>query len=319
MTMIPLNITTSICGLKLNTCMMNASGCWCTTEQELNDLQNSKTGAIISKSSTILPRNGNLEPRLYLDTYGSINSMGIPNLGYEFYMNYGNTVKTEKQYIQSIYPFSPDELRTMLINIDKTINGVRLIEINLSCPNLINKKETHNFDLFNDYLSVVGELTTDLKNIIIGVKLPPFYELNQYEIIAELLLKCKIKFITCINSVVNGLIIDLHSETTRIVPKHGLGGIGGVYCKPVGLANVYNFYRLLGDKIDIIGCGGVKNGADVFEYILCGAKAVQIGTQLVREDPRCFDRINDELMDIMKEKGYGYTKGISEFRGKIGL
>jgi dihydroorotate dehydrogenase (fumarate) len=86
--------------------------------------------------------------------------------------------------------------------------------------------------------------------------------------------------------------------------------------KPISLSNVYNFYRILGDKIDIIGSGGVNTGMDVFEYILCGAKCVQIGACMLREGTHCFKRIENELYEIMKAKGYSH---IEDFRGKLGI
>jgi dihydroorotate dehydrogenase (fumarate) len=79
--------------------------------------------------------------------------------------------------------------------------------------------------------------------------------------------------------------IDYQTERTRIAANGGLGGLAGSYIKPISLPNVYNFSWLLKEKIDIIGCGGITIGIDIFEYILCGAKAVQVGTQLIREDP----------------------------------
>lgn len=124
----------------------------------------------------------------------------------------------------------------------------------------------------------------------------------------------KIDFITCINSLGNGLIVDYEKETCVIKPKNGLGGIGGEIIKPIALSNVYNFYRRLGDKIDIIGCGGISNGYDVFEHILCGAKMVQIGSKFMEEGLLCFTRIENELIEIMKKKNY---KNVGEFRGKL--
>ena len=189
----------------------------------------------------------------------------------------------------------------------------RVIEINLSCPNLLDKNilayDPQSFEL---YLKAIHDVDTN--NLIIGLKLPPYYETHTFKWVANLLLRYKniIKFITCINSVVDGLIIqDLH---TVIKPKSGFGGIGGQYCKPTALANIHRFYTLLNNNITIIGCGGVKTGRDVFEHILCGATLVQIGTELVREGPSIFSRLNKELIEEMRK--YNYTK-LDEFRGML--
>ena len=84
--------------------------------------------------------------------------------------------------------------------------------------------------------------------------------------------------------------------------------------KAVSLANVYQFYKRLKNKIDIVGCGAIKNGKDIFDYLLCGAICVQIGSQLLREGLNVFERLECELKDIMNKKGY---KTINDFQGKI--
>ena len=68
-----------------------------------------------------------------------------------------------------------------------------------------------------------------------------------------------------------------------IKPKNGFGGIGGKVIKPIALANVHKFYTLTNSSI--IGCGGISTGNDIFEYILCGAECVQIGTHLYKNGP----------------------------------
>ena len=82
--------------------------------------------------------------------------------------------------------------------------------------------------------------------------------------------------------------------------------------KSIALSNVRKFYELT--DCDIIGCGGVVNGRDVYDHILCGASAVQICTQLKKEGVSVFDRINDELGEVMKSRGYSE---LSQFRGQL--
>jgi dihydroorotate dehydrogenase (fumarate) len=301
-----IDIQTDIAGCQMITPIYNASGCWCTTYEELDELSVSDAGGIVSKSSTIEPRKGNPEPRRHIEPFGSINSMGVPNYGYVYYSKF----VSEKPYFQSVIPFSLDEMKTILIDLD---DRPRLIEINLSCPNIINKTIVgYDPTSIENYLADLRELK--LKNLTIGLKLPPYYEHSSFIWVSNLILEYSdvISFITCINSIVDGLIVDgLH---TAIHPKGGFGGIGGIYCKPTALANVRRFYLLLGSEIDIIGCGGVVSGKDVFDHILCGASAVQVGTQLVTEGPQIFSRLNKELKKIMDLHGF---KSINDFLGKL--
>lgn len=93
--------------------------------------------------------------------------------------------------------------------------------------------------------------------------------------------------------------------------------IGG-YLKPAALANVFmlhkKFKEYAREDIDIVGVGGIGSGKDAFEMILCGAKAVQLGTIYWNEGPSCFHRIVNELKDFMLTKGY---TTIEDFRGKL--
>ena len=307
-----IDLSTNINGVNMDLCIMNASGCKCTTENELDSLFRSNSGCVVSKSSTIHFREGNCKPRYYSDGTGSINSMGLPNMGYKFYMNYYEKQKCGKPFMQSIFPFNLNEMETMLKDIDKYggVLGKKLVEVNVSCPNLIGDSiDFENVDLYMDKIKQLN-----FENLNIGLKLAPIYQLRHYDIMSNLLIKNNIKFITCCNSLVNGLFVDVVEEKTCIYPKDGIGGIGGSYIKPISLSNVYNFHKRLGNKVDIIGCGGVYSGKDVFEYILCGAKAVQVGTCFMNEDIVCFDRLNKDLEIIMKIKEY---KNLRDFWGKI--
>lgn len=309
--------------IKFDNCIYNASGPRCTNYDELDKLLNSNSSAILSKSCTLESREGNKGVRYWdssnilypTNNYFSLNSMGLPNNGYIYYIDYLDKLylnNITKPYIISVAGLSLDDN----IKIIKTINekngehknrhsdsSVKIgIELNLSCPNIIGKGQlAYDFNQLENYLINIFKL--DMTNIdIFGVKLPPYFELNHFEIVANILNKFPIDFITCINSVPNALVIDLNTDKSVIEPKNGLGGLGGNIIKPISLSNVYNFKKLL-PNIDIIGCGGVKTGSDVYEMILCGASAVQIGTQYMIEDINCFSRIENELKQFMLEKG----------------
>ncbi|MBH0186245.1 MAG: hypothetical protein HP477_12785 [Nitrospira sp.] len=97
-------------------------------------------------------------------------------------------------------------------------------------------------------------------------------------------------------------------------PKGGFGGLGGRLIKPVALANVRAFYKLFQGRIPIIGTGGIMDGVDAFEHLLCGASALQIGTVLVEEGLDVFSRLDKELAEILARKGY---HSVSECRGMV--
>ena len=311
-----MSLKTNIGFQLLDSCIYNASGPRCTTLKELIHLDKSQSSIVLSKSATLLNRLGNAKPRYYHNELGSINSMGLPNEGYQYYINSAKVI--HKPYLISVNGLTLQDTKIIIQNIllaDK-ING---IEINLSCPNIIGKGQIA-YDLveMERYLREIFLIINQWSYpFLVGLKLPPYFDLHWYPQITNIIKKFPIHYITCINSLGNGLLVDSDTEYTVIKPKGGMGGIGGKYIKPIGLSNVRNFYlefQKQNLKIDIIGCGGIETGEDIFEYILCGASAVQIGTQFYREGFKCFSRLQGELRDIMSKKGY---LKLSEFQGKL--
>lgn len=305
------DLSTKIAGVKLETCIFNTAGPADVTLDELTIIGNSKSSAITMKSCTRKPREGNPLPRYADLEFGSINSMGLPNLGYKAYIRFSKILS--KQYKKPIIASISGLSLADNVTIFKAFNDspVDIIEFNPGSPNTIGKPIIgYDVEEMDRLLGAVSQVSKKPW----GVKLPPYFDLVHYDQIAQILKKYPIKFVTCINSIGNGLAIDPHKEKTLIKPKGGLGGIGGKYIKFTALGNVRRFYELLGAKIQIIGVGGVYTGIDAFEFILAGASAVQIGTAFLQKGPAIFENVQDELRDFMESKGY---KNLADFRGKL--
>ncbi|MGO2260486.1 MAG: dihydroorotate oxidase, partial [Lactococcus lactis] len=245
-------------------------------------------------------REGNPLPR-YVDLeLGSINSMGLPNLGFDYYLDY--VLKNQKEKAQeapiffSIAGMSAAENIAMLKKIQES-NFSGITELNLSCPNVPGKPQlAYDFEATEKLLKEVFTFFTKP----LGVKLPPYFDLVHFDIMAEILNQFPLTYVNSVNSIGNGLFIDSEAESVVIKPKDGFGGIGGAYIKPTALANVRAFYTRLKQ--------------DAFEHLLCGATMLQIGTALHKEGPAIFDRIIKELEEIMDKKGY---QSIADFHGKL--
>lgn len=305
-----MDCSTTIAGVIFPSCFMNASGALCVTREELEALGTSGAGAIVTKSMTIESRQGNPTPRYHAFPGGSINSMGLPNLGY---MAYAELIPHLKRFgkpvIASVAGLGEDDFPT----IAKAINAAKpdLIEVNLSCPNIPGKPQIgYDPDTSERVLTRVRRLIT----VPMGVKLPPYFDPAHHEIMGRVIGRCGVDFLNLINSVGNALVVDPERETVVIKPKGGFGGLGGRLIKPVALANVRAFYKLLDGKIPIIGTGGIMEGIDAFEHFLCGASAVQIGTVLVEEGLGVFGRLEAELTAVLTRKGY---RSILECRGRL--
>ena len=338
------NLSVQFCDQQFSGVLMNASGCRCTSVEELSNLSNCNSiGAFISKSCTAEYRKGNELPRYHFDsdTKTSINSTGLANLGSKTYLDLPNSgIFTNKKggqsppYFVSIAGMSLDEHKT--IWRQSLLSPVQFLEINLSCPNLVGHPQI-GYVLDQRYSGGSSSLHSMLYHIVncfsrscsrgsqtnsgkkIGLKLPPYFDIIHFQQAADSInyyyrLYGLPNWVTCVNSIGNGLVVDYQTESAVIAPKGGLGGIGGPSIKPTALANVRKFRELLDPGIQIIGCGGVNSGQDVFEHILCGADLVQVGTTFQEEGLNCFSRISKELTDLMKLKGY---KSVDEFKGTL--
>lgn len=293
---------------------MNASGVHCMSTDELDEMDNSRAGSFITKSATTSHRAGNPEPRYFSVPLGSINSMGLPNQGVDYYLKY--VLNRQKSHPDSSAVFfsvagmSVEENLNLLKKIqDSDFNGTT--ELNLSCPNVPGKPQVaYDFEMTQEILSKVFEFFKKP----LGVKMPPFFDFAHFDAMANILNQFPLAYVNCINSVGNGLYIDVETETVVIKPKDGFGGLGGEYVKPTALANVRAFYTRLSPSIKIFGTGGIKTGQDAFEHLLCGATMLQVGTELYKEGVSIFERLEKELKEIMEKKGYST---IDDFRGKL--
>ena len=198
--------------------VMNASGSWCVTLEDLERIAQSDADYIVMKTCTLEPREGNPSPRYLRFENGSINSMGLPNLGYDKYIEFSHilTEKYHKPIIASVSGMRPEDF-PLLVGAFEREAAVSAIEINISCANLIGKPQVaYDFDSTRALL----EQICPLKNrTAFGIKLPPYFDFVHYEMMAKILLDFPIDFLTCINSVGNTLILDPVTHRPVLAPK----------------------------------------------------------------------------------------------------
>lgn len=293
----------TIGNLQLSNCVYNAACYTVKTYYGLKQLNNSDSGAVVTKTLTPKPRKGNPRPNYYTDTIGSINSVGLTNDGYKYFID--PPIDFDKPYIISVTANSIEELMELLRVLRKrAIN----IELNLSCPNTEKDPICYDFDKMDEWLRNVTRIYPSF-----GLKLSPYFLNHDINRVTNIIKKYpQIVYLVCSNTIPNGLIID--PETDKPIIGNKFGGVGGKYVKPFALANVNKFHTIFGKKLDIVGCGGVSTGLDVYHYILAGATAVQIATQFIEEGPGCFKRITDEFSRIIEVKKYDKIRA---FKGKL--
>lgn len=247
---------------------MPASG---TFSEEMDPLIDfNELGAIIPKSITLRPRQGNASPRVCETPSGMINSIGIQSKGIRFYLE--KTIPYYEKYkvplISSISGDSIDEF-VQLAEILEPIEGIAGLELNISCPNLQGNGLAFGMDPEVTYQLVhkVKEVTD--KPVI--AKLTP-----NVTSIQDVALAAEKGGADCLNvaNTILAMAIDVH----RCKPKIGniMGGLSGPAIKPIIVRMIYQVHQV--SDLPIIGCGGVMNGEDAIELILAGATAVQVGT-----------------------------------------
>jgi len=299
--------------LNLEFPVLNAAGVWCTTEKQLEEVLESEAGGVTFKSMTLKPRKGNQEPRLFFTNNFSINSMGLPNKGVNYYVKVAKRLKRKyktKPFIASIAGFSEDEFYELFERVDN--EDFDAVEVNLSCPN-VSGKSIFAYDMEGSGFKVLSALRKKTSKPL-GVKLPPYTSREEIKEIAQELVNIGIDFATIINSYPLATAINYQAEKMRIKPNMGVGGLGGPVLKPIGLAQVVLFTQFSKGQLKIIGAGGVRTAEDFYEYILAGARAVEIATSILQENgpKKAFGKLKKGLISLLR------AKKVNSLRSKIG-
>lgn len=279
-----------ILGIQFYGHIMNASGIGCSIDKQLQELNESESCAIVTKSCTLEPRTGNNGRTWWKNDDISINSIGIKNPGIRYYMKALRELRPVKPQIVSIECGLKDTFAT-LTYFDAHQRPQQLAELNVSCPNTDGRMLGYNFQQLNEFLHIVDKTLTNLY----GLKLPVYLDVAQFEMLTKIISHHKVAFVTCCNTM-RGLILDDNLKP-RIDPNDGIGGISGPTIKPFALANVKTFSQIFRQKnldIKIIGCGGIQSMKDVQEFLACGAALVQMGFGLAKDD-EIFKKIQSKL------------------------
>jgi dihydroorotate dehydrogenase len=283
---------------------LNASGCWCANEEQIYELIQSKLGGVVSKTCSIFSQEGNKEPNYYYEPNNNVhfNCKGLPNNGYDYYKKISKNIEN-KPFILSIAYTNIYEIILILNDYDKYLDKSALVEINLSCPNIETRIPGYHLDDIEVLLVNIKEL--DYDNVCIGLKLPPYFELEFMDKLSNLLNKYEsiIHFIVASNSIPNGLVLD---DKKKPILSNVYGGISGKLNKMIALSNIKTFYSLLNESISIIGCGGINDYDDVLDYLKYGAKFVQLASCFYQSETNKLDleRINNLVNKLKNPKNF---------------
>ena len=252
-------------------------------------------GALVTKGLSPKPRLGNPTPRIVETAAGMINAIGLQNIGVE-------------AFCRDVLPALADRGATVVVNVfGETMieylevlercereHGIAAYELNVSCPNVT----AGGMEFGHDPVQL-ERLTAACRSRTrrpLWVKLSP----NAPDLVgaASAAVAGGADALTLINTL-RAMAVD--ADARRPVLATGCGGLSGPAIKPIALRMVWEVHRAL-PETPLIGIGGVESGRDVAEFLLVGARAVQVGTAIFR-DPTAPLRILREFQEFCDEHG----------------
>jgi dihydroorotate dehydrogenase (NAD+) catalytic subunit len=235
---------------------------------EITDIQ--KLGAVICKGTTLMPRNGNRQPRLVETAYGLLNSVGLENMGVDALIKQETPVWADWRVpvIVNVAGETVDEYVAVAGRLEG-VRGISGIELNISCPNV--SAGGMEFGVDPRLASQVTSAVKSATSLPLIVKLSP--NVTDIREIALAVEEAGADAISLINTL-RGMAIDIEKRKPRL--GNTAGGLSGPAVKPVALHMVFQVAGVV--HIPVIGCGGIGSAEDALEFIMAGATAIEIGT-----------------------------------------
>ena len=254
---------------------------------DLNDL-----GGFSTKGLSLKPKVGNPVPRVIETASGMLNAIGLENIGLDAFLS--KKLPLLKMYktriIVNFFGETIQQYEELALALSKE-ERIDALEMNVSCPNV----EEGGLQFSSDpeiLRQVVGSVRKVTDKFLI-VKLSP--NVTDITTLAKAAEDAGADALSVCNTFV-GMKVNL--ETGKPYLANRTGGLSGPAIKPLALHMVYETARTV--KIPIIGIGGISNSEDAVEFLMAGAKAVQIGTANY-VDPKVTVKAVDGIRDWCRQ------------------
>jgi len=290
------DLAVRVAGLSLRNPFLLASGIWGESGESLAGAWKAGAGGVITKSIGEAPRAGYPNPTVETyERWGMLNAMGLPNPGIDEYPQEIAVARAAGATVVGSV-FAEDATRFARLAARMEGAGVAAVELNLSCPHA------------EGFGTEVGSRPEDVEGIVrsVGraVRIPIIAKITPNAADpAELAAAAERGGASAISAINTVRALAIDTALRRPVLAHGLGGLSGPAIKPVGLACVWQIYRRV--KIPVIGVGGIFTAEDALEYVMAGARAVQVGTVVAFEGIGVFRSLVDGLSSRLDALGYG--------------
>jgi dihydroorotate dehydrogenase (NAD+) catalytic subunit len=282
-----LDLGVSFAGISLKNPIIAASGTFGYGVEFEDVVHLDKLGGFVVKGLSREPMIGNPPPRLWETAAGMLNAIGLQNIGATAFLQ--EKLPRLRQIknivvLANVFGYTREDYeRTIEILNDG--EGIAAYELNVSCPNT-----AHGGLQFGSDPRSLDEVVTTAKRVgqrPLIVKLSP--NVTSIAQMAHIAQESGADAISLINTFV-AMAIDPETRKPRIA--NVAAGLSGPAIKPIALRMVYDVAHAV--NIPVIGMGGISTAADVAEFMLAGATAVQIGTASYW-DPCATEKIVDDL------------------------
>ncbi|MDP2044180.1 MAG: dihydroorotate dehydrogenase [Candidatus Omnitrophota bacterium] len=264
------DLSVKIGKLDLKNPVMVASGTFGYAEEFKDFIDLKKLGAIVTKTITIKPRQGNIAPRTCETPAGMLNSIGLENPGIDKFIK-EKLPFLKKLGIPVIVSIAaeddPGEFGILVKQLDK-ISEVSAIELNISCPNL-HKDKLISQDAKDTFVLVSAARKLTGKTLITKLS-PNVTSISEIALAAE---SAGSDAVALINTL-SGMSIDVDKRAPKI--GSWIGGLSGPAIRPVAVKMAWEVYNKI--KIPIIGMGGIIDIQSALEFFIAGATAISVGT-----------------------------------------
>ncbi|HEV2177544.1 MAG TPA: dihydroorotate dehydrogenase [Terriglobia bacterium] len=303
------DVTVEIAGVRFQNPVLTASGTFGYGREFAHLIDLNQLGGIVVKGISAEPMAGNPAPRIYETESGMLNAIGLQNVGAERFLAeklpFLRTLRT--RCVVNVFGYSTEDY-VRCIEMLNVGDGIAAYELNISCPN------THCGGMvYGSDVRLTEEVVAASKKASrfpLWVKLSPnVTDITEFARAAE---SAGADALSLVNTFV-GMAIDVETRTPRV--SNVTAGLSGPAIKPVALRMVYQAARSV--KIPVIGLGGIATAEDALEYLIAGARAVQVGTANFYA-PETALRVAEGIRDYCRRKRLNLSELIGSLTVPLG-
>jgi dihydroorotate dehydrogenase (NAD+) catalytic subunit len=300
-----MDLSVNIGALRLKTPLMSASGCFGYGTEYAGVVDLASLGAVVVKGLFLAERPGHPPPRIVETPAGMLNAIGLQGIGVHRFVREkmpelraaGATV------VVNVCGTTIDEYVEVTRILSDT-EGVAAIELNISCPNIKEGGISFGCHLGNAH-QVVSAVRRATSLPLIPKLTPNVTDVASFARAAE---EAGADAVSLVNTFL-ALAIDVETRRPRL--SNVMGGLSGPAIRPIAVRMVYECARRV--KIPVIGMGGIATAADVLEFLIAGATAVQVGTANF-VDPFIWPKLEAGVRNYMQRHG---VERVSQLTGSL--